>query len=152
MKARFQRGFTLPDSVERSRWVPKMPGVALSTKTAPLVKIGRGYVSYSYNYRSGADSQFVENNVAQHLIAGNFSATIAGKLPLRVSYLQRQSNSKYFKNFVDVRVDVDVQQLRQLRRQKALSALTAYLDKMRDRNFLLPKIWPVQNLINITIF
>ncbi|WP_315819551.1 hypothetical protein [Paraflavitalea speifideaquila] len=59
----------------------------------PLVKLNGGYVSYQFNYRTAIDTPYVEKNIAQHNITGNLSLTLAGHLPVRVTWWSRQSNS-----------------------------------------------------------
>jgi hypothetical protein len=103
---------------------------AFSSK--PFLRIGSGYVSYNWDYRSGIDSSVAWNNISQQLVTTSFNAVLAQTIPVRITYLERHSNSVYFKDFRDVRVDVDVQQYRQLRLQKALRGFSDYSEKLRD--------------------
>lgn len=98
----------------------------------PAIQLGSGYVSYNWTFRSGSDSSFIENNLSQHLISGSFNATIAQAIPIRVTYFERQSNSIFFKDFRDVRVDVDVQRYQQMRMQKKLANFKMMSAKGRD--------------------
>lgn len=103
-----------------------------SFSSKPLIQVGGGYISYNWMHRSGNDSSFIENNISQHLISGSINATIAQAIPIRVTYFERQSNSVFFKDFRDIRVDVDVQRYRQMRMKKALANFKNVSNNMRD--------------------
>ncbi len=117
------------DYITRNSAIKKETG---SFSSKPVVQLGGGYISYNWMHRSGNDSSFIENNISQHLISGSFNATIAGTIPIRVTYIERQSNSIFFKDFRDIRVDVDVQRYRQMRMQKALADFKSVSGNMRD--------------------
>lgn len=119
----------VPDYINHSSAGKKQAG---SFSSRPLIQLGGGYISYNWSYRSGSDSSFIENNISQHLVSGSFNATIAQAIPIRVTYFERQSNSAFFKDFRDVRVDVDVQRYRQMRMQKALANFKNVSENMRD--------------------
>jgi len=112
-----------------SSTVPKEAG---TVRKNPFFKTGGGYLSYNWSYRSGVDSSVSWNNISQHLTSIGFRAVFAKTVPVMITYVGRQSNSPYFKDFHDVRVDVDVQQYRQLRWSKALENLTGYKERMHD--------------------
>jgi hypothetical protein len=95
-------------------------------------KPGNGYINYNWNYRSGVDSSVSWNNISQHLTSIGFRAVFAGTLPVMITYVGRQSNSVYFKDFHDLRVDVDMQQYQQLRQLKALRNLAGHIDRLQD--------------------
>jgi hypothetical protein len=81
--------------------------------TKPLVKLTGGYISYQFNYRSAIDTPYVEKDIAQHNIAGNLFVTVAGHLPLRVTWWSRQSNSHVFRDITDVQASFDGAAFRQ---------------------------------------
>lgn len=108
---------------------PKESG---ALRTNPFFKTGGGYLSYNWSYRSGADSSVNWNNISQHLTSIGVRTVFAGTLPVMITYVGRQSNSVYFKDFHDIRVDIDVQQYRQLRQLKALRNLTGYTERAQD--------------------
>lgn len=107
------------------------PTIAFSS-SKPLLQLGRGYISYNWDYRSGKDSSVLWNNASQHLVSAGFNVVIAQAVPLRVTYLERKSNSAYFRDFRDLRVDVDVQQFRQLRLKKAMQRITWLSNDLHD--------------------
>lgn len=122
-RKKLEETLSLPDTGFLSGYFPgyQLPAASLSSKS--FIKMGSGYVSYNWSYRSGNDSSVFDNNVSQHMITGSFSATIAETIPVRVTYFERRSNSAFFKDFKDISIDIDVQRYRQLRAQKALRNL-----------------------------
>lgn len=121
----------IPDSSFKTSVTALKPSLpALSSK--PFFKPEGGYLNYNWNYRSGVDSSVSWNNVSQHLVSIGFRAVFAQTLPVMITYVERQSNSVYFKDFRDIRIDVDVQRYRQLRQVKALRSLTGYTEKLQD--------------------
>ena len=121
IKDKLSRAFSFPDTSIKSKLFPALPIRKTVFSSKPLFQVGNGYIGYNWSYRSGKDSSFIEDNVSQNLLSGSFTATIAQTLPLRVTYLERRTNSKLFKDFRYISVDVDVQRYRQLSLQKALA-------------------------------
>jgi hypothetical protein len=107
---------------------PSVPSIAAK----PFFKSGGGYLNYNWSHRSGVDSSISWNNISQHLVGIGLRAVFAGTLPVMVTYIERQSNSAYFKDFRDIRIDLDMQQYRQLRQVKALKSLTGYTERLQD--------------------
>jgi hypothetical protein len=98
----------------------------------PLFKAGNGYISYNYNYRSGADSSVSWNNISQHLVTAGFNAVLVNRLPITITYTERQSNSPYFRDFRDVRVDLNVQQFRRMQQERLLKQLRSSIGGLDD--------------------
>lgn len=98
----------------------------------PFFKAGNGYVSYNYAYRSGADSSVSWNNISQHLITAGFNAVLVNRLPVTITYTERQSSSPYFRDFRDVRVDLNVQQLRRMQQERLLNQLRSSIGGWDD--------------------
>ena len=77
---------------------------------SPLFKI-QGNILYSFNYRSYIDTPFAESNVMQHLVQTNFNLLVKDKYPVKVIVSNRSSNSPYFKNATDVKLEFNRYQL-----------------------------------------
>lgn len=101
-----------------------------------LLKFNGGYVQYNWSFRSGLDTAYIGSDLSQHLSTANASFTIANTLPIRINYFGRETNSKYFKSYRDLRIDIDVQQYQTLRKQKMLTAFKSYIQGLE--NPLLP--------------
>lgn len=100
--------------------------IAKSTGTLskkPFLKLNGGYISYNWTDQAADDSSFIGNNYSQYLLSVSLLATIAQTLPIRVTYFDRQTNSPYFRDYRDIRIDVDVQKYRQLRMKRKISEL-----------------------------
>lgn len=100
--------------------------------THQLVKLTNGYINYNWNYRSGVDTPFNYQNISQHHITASADLTLAAVLPLRVTYFERRSNSPFFRDFRDFRVDVNTYELNRLRqgriREYINNELMSYLN------------------------
>ncbi len=70
----------------------------------PAFRLTNGYVNYNFNYRTNIDTPYLEKNIQQHNVLGQFNAMVAGSLPVQVNYWLRQSNSRIFRNIADVQV------------------------------------------------
>lgn len=112
--------------------------------TKPLVRLTGGYISYQFNYRSAIDTPYVEKNIAQHNITGNLFLTVAGHLPLRVTWWSRQSNSKLFRDITDVQASFDAnafqQQLQGSLRQRLLAMAPRLSDSLTAKLYELKKL------------
>lgn len=100
-----------------------MPPVHLNE---PFLSLNGGYISYIMEHRSFIDTPFSEHNITQHLITGQMNVTIAGNYPVRITYTERESNSNYFRDYRDVRVEFNIQEfqrIRSLRDQKYIQSL-----------------------------
>ncbi len=111
--------------------------------TKPLVKANGGYVSYQFNYRSAIDTPYVEKNIAQHNITGNLFFTLAGHLPVRLTWWSRQSNSRVFRDITDVQASFDgpafQQQLQASLRQRLLAMAPNLRDSLTEKLYGLKK-------------
>lgn len=105
--------------------------------TKPLLRLNGGYVSYQFNYRSAIDTPYTEKDIAQHNITGNLQLTVAGHLPIRVSWWSRQSNSTVFRDITDVQVAFDgnafQQQLQASLRQRLLAMAGSLKDSLSEK-------------------
>lgn len=113
-------------------------------KAKPLVILNGGYVSYQFNYRSAIDTPYIEKNIAQHNMTGNLSLTVAGHLPLRVTWWSRQSNSRIFRDITDVQASFDGaafrQQLQASLRQRLLALAPGLNDSLTEKLYQLKKL------------
>jgi hypothetical protein len=132
IRQRLAAAFSLPDTGLSIRDLPIFNSPARSFSSKPFLKIGSGYISYNWIYRSGNDSSVIDNNVSQHLVSGSFTATIAQTIPVRITYFERHSNSSFFKDYRDITIDIDVQRYRQLQTQKTLANLKRSYQTFQD--------------------
>lgn len=109
--------------------------------TKPRLAITGGYVSYQFNYRSAIDTPYIEKDIAQHNITGNLNLTVAGHLPVRVTWWSRQSNSRVFRDITDVQASFDgnafQQQLQASLRQRLLSMAPSLHDSLTGKLYAL---------------
>lgn len=98
----------------------------------PLWHVDGAVLSYQYTYRSGMDTPIVEKHLSQHLVSGSLDMTIAKAVPIRIYYLERQSNSTYFKDFRDVRVELNTYGYQRIRQQKFRDYLNSIGKKIMD--------------------
>lgn len=112
--------------------------------TRPLVKANGGYVSYQFNYRSAIDTPYIEKDIAQHNITGNLFFTLAGHLPVRLTWWSRQSNSRVFRDITDVQASFDgpafQQQLQTSLRQRLLAMAPNLRDSLTEKLYGLKKL------------
>jgi hypothetical protein len=94
--------------------VPKIPNWG-SLNTKQWIKLSNGYINYNWNYRTGIDTPFNYQNISQHHITASTDLTLAGVLPMKVTYFERRSNSPFFRDFRDFRVDVNTYELNRLK-------------------------------------
>jgi hypothetical protein len=131
-KQKLTEAISLPDTSGLSAWLSSYKKQAVAFSAKPFVRIGSGYINYSWNYRSGIDTPFVERNLSQHLVTGSFNATIANTIPLRVTYFERRSNSNIFRDFRDVRVELNAPEFQRMHADKLRKHLAGMTDKLRD--------------------
>ncbi len=92
----------------------------------PFFALKGGYINYNYSYRSYLDTPYAASNIQQHLVTASANVLIAQKIPVRVSVYERQTNSPYFRNYTDVRVEFNAQEYRRMQMQK-LNSYYAHL-------------------------
>ena len=98
----------------------------------PWLHVDGASVNYQYNYRSGMDTPIVEKSIGQHLISGTMDLTIAKSIPIRVYYFERQSNSSYFKDFRDVKIELNTYQYQRLKQNAFRGHLATIAQKLID--------------------
>lgn len=66
-----------------------------------------GNISYDFFYRSAIDTPIAQKDFRQHTERIYLDVLIKEKYPVKVNFSSRQSNSPYFRNFVDVNFQFD---------------------------------------------
>lgn len=111
----------------------------------PFIVFKNGVVNYNYSYRSNLDTPFIANNIQQHFATLSASILVAQKFPLRVSVYERRSNSDYFRNYTDVRIDFDESEFHRLQSQKLSKYFDDIINKLKEPD-LKPRM-EIQQLI-----
>lgn len=70
-----------------------------------------GNILYDFSYRSYIDTPFAQKDLTQHLVQSNFNFTIKQRYPVKLTVTNRSSNSPYFRNYTDINVQVNQQQV-----------------------------------------
>jgi len=87
------------------------PGAAVPKQVVPARRVKfitiHGNVSYDFFYRSAIDTPIAQKDFRQHTERIYLNVLIKEKYPLKVNLSSRQSNSPYFRNFVDVNFQFD---------------------------------------------
>lgn len=81
--------------------------VALTGSSKPKFLTVHGNVSYDYFYRSKTDTPFKQQDLQQHTERVSLDILLKEKYPLKVSFSSRQSNSPFFRNFLDANFQFD---------------------------------------------
>ena len=101
-------------------------------KSSPLISFRGAYISYDFSYRSNLDTPFAEKNLSQHISTGNLNFPILNKFPIRVTYLVRLSNSSFFRDIYDARVEFDVATFRNQLDSRFRDQLAQRIDGIKD--------------------
>ncbi|HEU4469608.1 MAG TPA: hypothetical protein VFR58_00870, partial [Flavisolibacter sp.] len=91
-----------------------------------------GFLSYQYSYRSAIDTPFRESAIGQHLLTGSMNLTVAGSIPLTITYFERQSNSRYFRDYRDLRVEFNPGAFQQLRARRLSDYVNHLSSQLKD--------------------
>jgi hypothetical protein len=94
--------------------------VGLSKKSNNFLRL-HGNILYEYLYRSRTDTPFVSKNFQQHLEQIYADAVFKDRYPVRFILNSRQTNSPFFKNYVDVSIQFNNSDYLQNIRSKLLS-------------------------------
>jgi hypothetical protein len=97
-----------------------------------ITRIEQGSLSYNWNYRSALDTPFAGIDLSQHLVSASATFLLIDKLPIRVNYAGRETNSQFYRNYHDVRVEVDVQRLQRLRIKRAFKQFKENVESLRN--------------------
>lgn len=113
----------------------------------PFLQFNGGTVSYNWSYRSSIDTPFQERDLSQHLLTGRLQFTFSNLIPVTLTYFERQSNSVFFKDFRDVRIEFNAPEFQQLQRNQLKKIITAYTEQIRD-----PQLKPFLDSFNKKLF
>lgn len=97
----------------------------------PKLLIIHGNVSYDFFYRSTIDTPVNQKNLQQHTERVYLNVLVKEKYPLKVNFISRQSNSPYFRNFIDVNFQFDRYTYNKNLKQQLLDKLKAQLPQYK---------------------
>lgn len=90
-----------------------------------------GNISYDYFYRSAIDTPIVQKDFKQHTERVYLDILVKEKYPLKVNFISRQSNSPYFRNFIDVNFQFDRYGYNKNLKQQLLNKLRAQVPQYK---------------------
>lgn len=104
------------------------PAVPVAGKIpAPRFISIHGSVQYDFLYRSFADTPYYQKDFRQHSLRASLHVILKNGYPVHLNFLVRESNSPFFRNFVDGGLRFDSKEYENLLRQqignKVLSAI-----------------------------
>ena len=73
----------------------------------PKLLIVHGNIGYEYFYRSKIDTPLNQNNFQQHTERVYLNLLYKEKYPLKIGFTARESNSPWFRNFLDLNFQFD---------------------------------------------
>lgn len=118
---------------DTSRYRIKWPAVSLPKFSAKRpIQISSGNVNYVYDYRSNIDTPYVDRNVSQHSLIGQFNATLFNAAPIKVSFFIRRTNSALFSDINDVRIDFDATAYARMIKGNYLNQLQKQFPAIKD--------------------
>ena len=110
----------------------KKPIEKVSIKNNKAIQFNGGYLRYDFAYRSSIDTPFQEEHLGVHLFLSQLNFTLFNSFPISVVYFERQSNSLLFRDFRDVRVDLNTYELDQIQKRKLTDFSNRLTDRIRD--------------------
>lgn len=90
-----------------------------------------GNIGYDYYYRSAIDTPIAQKDFQQHTERVYLDILLKEKYPLKVNFVSRQSNSPYFRNFVDVNFQFDRYTYNKNLKQQILAKLKAQVPQYK---------------------
>lgn len=90
-----------------------------------------GNISYDFFYRSRIDTPINQQNFQQHTERVYLDVMLKEKYPLKVNFTARQSNSPYFRDFVDMNLNFDRYAFNKNLKQELLDKLKAQLPQYK---------------------
>lgn len=103
-----------------------------SISTKKFIEFTGGYIGYNWNYRSSVDTPFQERDLSQHLISTSINLTIAQSVPVTLTYFDRESNSRYFRDYRDFRIEFNTQEFSRLQSQRLLTYSEQVIAELRN--------------------
>lgn len=75
-------------------------------KQQPFLQV-HGNIQYDFLHRSYVDTPFAQRDFNQHTVQASLRVTVKDKYPLKMNIATRASNSPYFRNFLDLGLQLD---------------------------------------------
>lgn len=101
-----------------------------------------GNIGYDYFYRSAIDTPIAQKDFQQHTERVHLDILLKEKYPLKVNFTSRQSNSPYFRDFVDVNFSFDKYTYNKNLKQQLLDKL-----KKQIPQYKLPDLTAAESLL-----
>jgi len=103
--------FGLSDTITNNKYVRK--SITPKTEALDVVKSSKlitvhGSVYYEYFFRSKTDTPFAQSNLQQHTERISLQVAIRNQYPFQIAFNSRQSNSPYYRNFIDPTLKFDI--------------------------------------------
>lgn len=128
------KNFTVVSSYLSSGTTPKLTKGKIIPAITPKLKFLtiHGNISYDFFYRSRIDTPFNQNDLQQHTEKIYLDMVLLEKYPVKASFVLRQSNSTYARNFTDPSFQFDPYSYRKNLKQELLSSLTRSLGRVPE--------------------
>lgn len=99
------------------------------------LRFSGGNVQYGVYFQSLVDTPFYQPNLVQQVQQIQLRFVVADFLPVQFSYMGRMSNSPYFKDFFDFRVDIEPHLIRQTAQSMYRDELLKRVDSIRNNSY-----------------
>ncbi len=113
--------------------IDKVKQVEIKQKQSESKLIVSGYVNYDLYYRSYIDTPYTESNIYQHTLTAGIKLLYKNQYPIKLLFILRHSNSKYFRNFMGINFAFDPQEYRKLLDQKIRSYVKENLSEIQHK-------------------
>lgn len=90
-----------------------------------------GNIAYDFFYRSTIDTPVAQRDFQQHTERVYLDILVKEKYPLKVNFTSRQSNSPYFRNFIDVNFQFNRYTYNKNLKQQLLNKLKAQVPQLK---------------------
>ncbi|MFT3981137.1 MAG: hypothetical protein QM687_11750 [Ferruginibacter sp.] len=112
-----------------------VPALVQNVQPALLARVKfltvHGNVSYDFFYRSRIDTPINQQHFRQHTESVYLDVMVKEKYPLRVNFISRQSNSPYFRDFVDINFNFDRYTYNKTLKQQILDKLKSQVPQYK---------------------
>ncbi len=124
--------------VLEERFIPFEKATVINIPANPVAALPKpklitihGNIAYDYFFRSRVDTPVNLQNFQQHTERVYLDVLIKEKYPLKVNFTSRQSNSPYFRDFVDINFSFDRYAYNKNLKQQLLDKLKAQTPQLR---------------------
>lgn len=125
---------------KESKKVPQLP-----EPPTPFIKV-HGNIYYSFDYRSGVDTPYMQKDLQQHTVQTYLDITLKNAYPFRVYLTNRYSNSEWYKNFNDLSVNFAPDQFKSNIRQILLERMNNALS-LDSLNYWKMKVDSIEKML-----